>query len=374
MAQAQSQATSVQTTIPAEGRLDFLDALRGCAALAVVFQHSVQYLWPEYITFSSSIFDLGNFGVMLFFLCSGFIIPVSLERQGSLKTFWLRRLFRLFPLYWFCIAVSLLLAYSGWGGFEPDFLARPWACGLANLTMLQTMFGCSNILGPAWSLMFEIMFYVIVSLQFRLGLIKQAVPMAVCMLLSAILLEAIAPLAWNIQLPNGILSFISTMFVGTVLYRYTNGELGLRALAGVLVLAIFAEVTTLVGDVYNDGGMWFHWITARLLAYCVFIAALAFRHRPVPRILSWLGLISYSVYLIHPFVIYWPAHVLPPWLALLIGTTAVIPIAALTYYAIEAPAIRIGRRLTSRQAVRPLQPEAPLAHPTSIPPPTETVG
>jgi peptidoglycan/LPS O-acetylase OafA/YrhL len=362
MAHALRRAPSARPAGPADGRLDFLDALRGCAALAVVFQHTAQSLWLGYRTFAFSIFDLGNFGVVLFFLCSGFIIPVSLERQASLSGFWLRRLFRLFPLYWSCLAFTLTMGYlNGWAGFDADFRAQPWACGLANLTMLQTLFGCSNLLGPAWSLMFEIIFYVIVSIQFRLGLIKQAVPLAVGMLLGAIVVEGLAPLAWSIQLPNGILSFFGTMFVGTVLYRYASGELGLRALAGVLALAIFAEVATLAGDAFTDGGVWVHWITARLLAYLVFIVALSLRRRQVPRALSWLGLISYSLYLVHPYVIYQPARALPPWLALFAAPAALIPVAALTYRVIEEPAIRLGRRLTpSRRVARPQQPASPI--------------
>ena len=93
----------------AAGRLEFLDALRGLAAFAVILQHAGQNLSPSYSAFAFSIFDLGNFGVTVFFLCSGFIIPISLERQGSLRSFWIRRFFRLYPLYWFCIGADLLL-------------------------------------------------------------------------------------------------------------------------------------------------------------------------------------------------------------------------------------------------------------------------
>src|SRR4051812_29037560 len=137
-------------------RLEFLDALRGLAALTVILQHSWQMLSTSYSNFAFSVFDLGNFGVMLFFLCSGFIIPISLERQGSLRRFWIRRFFRLFPLYWFCIGVALLLGYlAGWSGSSPSFLAHPVGFVLANMTMLQSTLGFSDLLGPAWTLMFE---------------------------------------------------------------------------------------------------------------------------------------------------------------------------------------------------------------------------
>ncbi|HEX5501271.1 MAG TPA: acyltransferase family protein, partial [Thermomicrobiales bacterium] len=74
-------------------RLGFLDALRGVAVLAVVGVHLGERLFAGYGRVVESRFALGHFGVTLFFLCSGFIIPVSLERQGSLRRFWARRFF-----------------------------------------------------------------------------------------------------------------------------------------------------------------------------------------------------------------------------------------------------------------------------------------
>ena len=44
----------------------------------------------------------------VFFLVSGYIIPASLERKGSVRGFWVSRAFRLYPLYIVGIAVSLL--------------------------------------------------------------------------------------------------------------------------------------------------------------------------------------------------------------------------------------------------------------------------
>src|SRR5215212_1633861 len=136
-------------------RLHFLDALRGVAALAVFFAHACGVLFPGFNDIAFSRFDLGNFGVMLFFLCSGFIIPVSLERQGSLRVFWLRRLFRLFPLYWLTIAILLLKGYAaGWRGFPASFFASPLGYLAANMTMLQILFGYPHMVGLAWTLMF----------------------------------------------------------------------------------------------------------------------------------------------------------------------------------------------------------------------------
>jgi peptidoglycan/LPS O-acetylase OafA/YrhL len=97
-------------------RMVFLDALRGLAALSVFISHTAERLSPTLRQIIYTRFDLGHFGVTLFFMCSGFIIPFSLERQNSLVSFWISRTFRLYPLYWFTIAVSVLVTFIQSGG------------------------------------------------------------------------------------------------------------------------------------------------------------------------------------------------------------------------------------------------------------------
>ena len=70
--------------------------------------------------FDSHIFRFGQFGVVLFFLCSGFIIPASLERHGSLQGFWISRFFRLYPIYWVATLAALALVLI----FNPAY--APW--------------------------------------------------------------------------------------------------------------------------------------------------------------------------------------------------------------------------------------------------------
>src|SRR5687767_9622824 len=74
-------STSISTG-EATQRLGFLDGLRGTAALCVFFAHAGVALADRTGTISSIVFNgahiLGQFGVIVFFLCSGFIIPISL--------------------------------------------------------------------------------------------------------------------------------------------------------------------------------------------------------------------------------------------------------------------------------------------------------
>ena len=68
-------------------RLEFLDGVRGLAAFFVMFEHAGYRFLPHYRYFSHVIISFGKFGVAAFFLVSGFVIPLSLDRTLRLDTF-----------------------------------------------------------------------------------------------------------------------------------------------------------------------------------------------------------------------------------------------------------------------------------------------
>ena len=98
-------------------RLDFLDVARGSAALLVLLEHGFPQCFPQYLEFSLANIVLGQAGILVFFMISGFVIPKSLESGQSNTTFWQRRFFRLFPVYWFSIALAF--GYLLLGGPTP---------------------------------------------------------------------------------------------------------------------------------------------------------------------------------------------------------------------------------------------------------------
>src|SRR6202042_1441609 len=98
--------------------------------------------------------DLGKFGVALFFLISGYIIPNSLGATGDrVGRFCISRFFRLYPLYWIATAAGIFLP---WPHLADTFAP---AAILANLTMLQGYMGQPDIVGSAWTLQIELTFY-----------------------------------------------------------------------------------------------------------------------------------------------------------------------------------------------------------------------
>src|SRR5215207_8165281 len=148
--------------------------MRGLAALSVAFAHRGEGVFDSYATFNDGTFRLGFFGVVLFFLCSGFIIPASLERYGSLKRFWISRFFRLFPLYWFAVLACLLLHLAGLYELSSAYTNQPVESTLANLTMIQAFLGEPLAIGLSWTLAFEMFFYFIVSALFVVGLDRKS--------------------------------------------------------------------------------------------------------------------------------------------------------------------------------------------------------
>ena len=140
-------------------RIRVLDTLRFVAAGAVLFQHIGERnpLGAQIAYWTSP----GVFGVVLFFLVSGFVIPMSSGRVFRLTTFAARRLWRIFPAVFFAFG---LVAVAGYGLRLPDFQhvlsATPfdWA---ANLALVHEYVGAQGLLGVTWTLSLEFAWYVI---------------------------------------------------------------------------------------------------------------------------------------------------------------------------------------------------------------------
>jgi len=161
--------------------------------------------------------------------------------------------------------------------------------------------------------------------------------------------------------PWEALSILALMFTGTMFYRAEQGQYPWRrAIAiGVTVfgLAIAAGLwhSRAWGISAHAELLWSRrWISALSLAGLTFAAGLAFRHVRWPKALTWLGLISYSLYLLHPLVIEvyhhytWTRH--PHRFALQVllaaGLLAImIAVSSLTYLSVERPMQNVGRRV-----------------------------
>ena len=162
-------------------RLIFANQLRGVAALCVVFSHLVGVYWGmrDYVGLASASpvqpgpvpdifavasypwFNFGPFGVGLFFLISGFVIPFSLDRH-SRASFLAARLLRIYPTYVaaLCLELAVLQAAA-------LYWQRPFPYGdatvLWNLLLLNSQTGHPSIDLVNWTLVVELKFYLVMA-------------------------------------------------------------------------------------------------------------------------------------------------------------------------------------------------------------------
>ncbi|GII52564.1 hypothetical protein Pth03_09530 [Planotetraspora thailandica] len=371
--------------MPTPSRLAWLDFLRGPAALAVALHHSAWTFIPAAWAVVDRRIDVGTFGVFVFFLVSGYIIPASLERRGDLRAFWIGRAFRLLPLLLTAFVLALLLAYGGAFDLHPGLGTRPLPLVvLGNTTMLQELLGVPAVINVMWTLSYEMAFYLMAVGLFAVRQAHRSATAAIVLAVVAVPLGLLVPrpliggradlvaavlgvavvavvvvsaraggaVRTAAAVTGGVLGFtlvvlgsrigawqgltiLAMMFAGTAVHRAEQGTIRPRT-------AVAAVVTVLACGMFakDDPG----WAPAMLLAVVFFAGVFALRHRTFPRWPARLGVISFSLYLLHPLLL----QVVPN---LPVFFLVLVPLGYLTHRLIEAPAQRLGRRLT-RPAVR----------------------
>jgi peptidoglycan/LPS O-acetylase OafA/YrhL len=157
--------------IDAPARLGWLDALRGFAALVVVAFHLSPYVaGPAVHSAVLQYIDLGKYGVLLFFLVSGYVIPMSLERHGSLRRFWVGRLFRIYPAFLAASALMGVLIVAGVLTLTGPLQKESVGGALAHVTMMSDLIGVRGLVRVFWTLSYEMTFYLMVAGLFAYGL------------------------------------------------------------------------------------------------------------------------------------------------------------------------------------------------------------
>jgi len=427
-----------------QSRLAWLDALRGFAALCVVFDHGSTLLLLPARSFLYQWLNLGQYGVFVFFLVSGYIVPASLERKGSVRGFWISRAFRLYPMFLAGLVLSAVAYKTGHGTIDNAGAHRPTAV-LGWLFMLQNLNAGLNVPVVTWTLSFEMVFYLLLAALFSWGVHRRSGWYATAFAVGAVALGGVLPMAGIATWSSGpgagplvlnavtdvlilaglvlalssrswlvkggaslaalvamvLLTFnqqypypwsgcviLALMFSGTAIYRAERGlrgddppappdHGGLRAGAGVRAWwyrvqerhtpLLYGIVVVLVLALATVAGIWHgaryghhwqvQWTTSVLLAGATFGVGLAVRRWRVPGWCAWLGMISYSVYLLHPLVfnvyrsipVLHHRHTMPDQVLFFAGLVAVIiGLSALTYYLIEKPMQRLGHRVAAR--------------------------
>jgi peptidoglycan/LPS O-acetylase OafA/YrhL len=339
---------------PKGGRLGFLDAVRGVAALAVAAGHGAELLFPGYLRFEGDWLSAGRAGVCAFFLVSGFVIPISLERaKDGLRGFAIGRVFRLYPLYWTSLFAVLAVARFKAGALPTDFAAdRPWAA-VVNLSMAQEYFRVPHAIGLYYTLTIELLWYVACAVLFTVGLLRRTPLLTAAALGGLLVISVGVPVVADRHVPFASGFYLVTMLVGTCFARHAAGTMSTRALglvvagAGVVAAAgSWANYVHVPPPIDPHGVLG---LTGALsswgIAYAVFALGYRLRATTFPVVLTFLGVVSYSVYLVHPVLLPFVLGAGRAWVRLGALLVATVVVATVTQRLVELPGQALGKRV-----------------------------
>jgi peptidoglycan/LPS O-acetylase OafA/YrhL len=266
-------------------QVEVIEPLRGFAALAVAYFHFTNgggLLPSGWLKMSGA---YGWLGVEVFFVISGFIIPFSLHQaryrfSSHLTHFLLKRIIRLDPPYLVAIGLTMVLWYVS--AAMPGFRGSPPSLDLIQVVLhlgyLNAFFGYPWIIPVLWTLAIEFQFYLLIAVIFPLI----AHPSARIRLGT---LSAMCGCAFVI--PDGafVFHYMGLFALGMLTFSKYVGFMSARAY--LLLLIPFSVVTALSLNM--------------LTAVVGLLAALLIAFIRMPRFapFTFLGAISYSVYLLH---------------------------------------------------------------------------
>ena len=369
--EASRQATVSQA---GEQRYAYIESLRALGSIMVVFAHvgAVTFALKPGIPgagspgdlFARGVYGAGITAVYLFFALSGFILYLPFARRdfggGSrvdIRKYAVNRALRILPLYYVAVVVLLIVEFD-----VPKL--RVWARFLTFTENFSTH-TVFQYIGPAWSLVVELHFYLLLPLlawalaRLANGSRKRAILIlgglalaSFAVRLTTVYLADVPSLLWRASLPaNGL--FILAGMITAIVYlalednrpRWLRGPL----LNSDLWLLLWIPVWAIVAF-----GAYRYDALVCLSSFAI-IGAAAFPHLrrgPVTRVLWWrplahLGVASYSLYIWHlPILIFLIKHGVDQSFVPLavVGLPLAIGVALLSYRVVEEPFLRMRRR------------------------------
>lgn len=277
----------------AGARLVEVDALRGVAAMAVVlFHYTTRFvdLYGGGAGGPSLSAPYGHFGVNLFFVISGFVIFMTLERTKRPMDFVVSRFSRLFPAYW--VAVAVTFAVVSWAGLPGKEVTGLQALG--NGLMLHGFLGIPHVDGVYWTLQVELFFYAWMLLLFVTGHLSK-VHVALWVFIGVRLLYHVAAVGFGVDLPWRLSQVLITNYIpwfalGICVYQAARKQPLPRV---VVVTGCVAVACLAVVDGWTIG------LLALAFATLVWAAASGRARWLGNPVLAFLGAISYPLYLLH---------------------------------------------------------------------------
>jgi len=302
--------------------------LRAIAALGVCVVHIQLATGVAFNKLIDYIINNGQQGVAVFFVISGFILPISLYRnEYECKNFFrfiAKRSLRVDPPYWFSIIVLFTI------GFYPPNLIQ-FSRLFYHITYLVPFIKDQEwFTGVYWTLSIEFQFYIILGLIFPFLINSPKY-------LSVAVLAAISFFCLRYTVRGLIISYVYDFVFGYIAFLGYTKLIRLKYF--LLIMVAFTIIICCFKSIISGA--------IPCLTVLVIMFVNTSKNEPV---LTFLGNISYSIYLIHIPIISFIGHYvveykLPPIVLSLLFLASIIPAAYLMYYLIERPAMKLSKKV-----------------------------
>jgi peptidoglycan/LPS O-acetylase OafA/YrhL len=333
-----------------QNRIYELDILRGLAAFLVAIFHITQD--STCVNFNYKIFNFGITLPSLFFIISGFVIFMTLEKTKVGIQFIITRFFRLYPSFW--VSLILTVLFIAW--LDPNQMPS-FKLFMANFTMFPEMFRQNLIVGAYWTLLIEMQFYVIIFILIEIKWLKhiQLIIFSILILCSIIHISHYFIPKYLIVI-RGLFPFIShahLFFAGILFYQLKFDKVSKKDIkTHILILLCFLYTFMMDGKggrVFYFMGLWEH-IFINLIYFIIFYL-FTFNKLKLPNFkpLIILGTISYNLYLLHQIIgkliiNVFCSFILNYYLALFLTLSIIGIISALVTYYIEIPIVKWSKK------------------------------
>lgn len=272
-------------------RLEVLDSIRGLAAFVVVIYHFTYRYYEIYPQNNQLLFSFyeGKYGVQTFFILSGFVIFMTLSRIEKPIDFIISRFSRLYPVFWFCVIFSFtIISIFGLYGREVTFSQM-----IINFSMIPSVFNTPSVDGVYWTLLYELKFYFWIFIIYSLGFIKKIDKLILIYILLGFCFHFFVnqeSIFGKILLKLFVFDYLSYFISGIIFYKIYNNERTKILMLTLILCFLFSQIT----NTYENG------LVTLSIIYLIF---LVFSFGKLDwfsnKFLTYLGTISYSLYLIH---------------------------------------------------------------------------
>ncbi len=360
-------------------KLEYIDVLRGIAILMVIFVHNSQTV-NGLSAPVKSISEYGQIGVQLFFVASAYTLCFSqtkrVQEKYQLRSFFLRRFFRIAPLYYFAIFWYFLT--NPFNNILKIINITPhydFFNVLVNVFFLHGFvpFANNNIVPGGWSIGTEMAFYGLFPILFTLfswAHKKWGMLPLYGLIVASILLNLTAQMLIGRFLSNelvhdpfiyrNLINQLPVFLIGMSTFFYHQNDHHLP-IPIVVQAVLFTAITLALEQLFNDQQPWLLVIVTVFSGISFALLLNIFRELKYSnKILEEIGKVSYSMYIFH-FGFVWylvpglkmnlEGFIEPHFLLVLSFILAVVStfwVAKLSYRYIESPGILLGKYLIAK--------------------------